>query len=107
MKGQENCFILFCILNPPQFPSVVKNDNGDMYNFRQFKALEKHQYGLQNGKSLTSAPSHPVTTSFPSPVDVFNEQKKRRVHRCDFEGCTKVYTKSSHLKAHRRTHTGK
>ncbi|CAG2101843.1 unnamed protein product [Medioppia subpectinata] len=34
------------------------------------------------------------------------ELEKRRIHRCDYPGCTKVYTKSSHLKAHQRIHTG-
>ncbi|XP_013889353.1 Krueppel-like factor 3 [Austrofundulus limnaeus] len=47
-----------------------------------------------------------MSSKHPLPAESPDTLKKRRIHRCDFSGCNKVYTKSSHLKAHRRTHTG-
>lgn len=61
----------------------------------------QHEY-KNNSPSVIVHPG----AQHPLPSDSPDSLRKRRIHRCDFSGCNKVYTKSSHLKAHRRTHTG-
>jgi hypothetical protein len=46
------------------------------------------------------------TVSDEDDKSIFPVQEKK-VHQCSYVGCDKVYGKSSHLKAHLRTHTGR
>ncbi|XP_073323433.1 Krueppel-like factor 3 isoform X2 [Pagrus major] len=76
----------------------------DVYSGQEMKSSViriPHEYGGNNPSVIVhSGTQHPLPAESPDTL------KKRRIHRCDFSGCNKVYTKSSHLKAHRRTHTG-
>ncbi|XP_073843414.1 dendritic arbor reduction 1 [Musca autumnalis] len=66
----------------------------------------------RGGNSSSTTPAHLANLIVPTVRTVrYNrrnnpELEKRRIHHCDYVGCTKVYTKSSHLKAHQRIHTG-
>ncbi|XP_029417560.1 Krueppel-like factor 8 isoform X2 [Nannospalax galili] len=65
-------------------------------------AIESGSSALQSLQGLQQEPATVAQMQGEESLDL----KRRRIHQCDFAGCSKVYTKSSHLKAHRRIHTG-
>lgn len=107
----DSLFMLARILTDlSRFKQEPVESVGDSHPEDKTRATDLHNYhSLSGNKARRAGKGTQATTptyDWSGKRDKLSRNDAKKLHKCQYRGCDKVYGKSSHLKAHLRTHTG-